>query len=64
MANTHPALFTIAPERPFLADLARAILSGDLPRAGGRPPEPLALADTTIYLPTRRACTEIGRVHV
>ncbi len=57
MANTHPALFTIAPERPFLADLARAILSGDLPRAGGRPPEPLALADTTIYLPTRRACT-------
>jgi len=56
MGETHPALFTIAAERPFLADLARAILSGELPRAGGQPPGPLALADTTIYLPTRRAC--------
>jgi len=56
MGETHPALFTIPPERPFLADLVRAILSGDLPRAGGQAPEPLALADTTIYLPTRRAC--------
>ncbi len=56
MGETHPALFTIPSERPFLADLARAILSGGLPRSGGQAPEPLELADTTIYLPTRRAC--------
>ncbi|MFP3920633.1 MAG: double-strand break repair protein AddB [Dichotomicrobium sp.] len=55
----HPALFTIPPERPFLADLAGAILSGDLPRAGGAAPEPLELADTTIFLPTRRACAAL-----
>jgi len=54
--SRHPALFTIPPGRPFLDDLARALLSGDLPRAGGSPPDPLALADTTVYLPTRRAC--------
>ncbi len=56
MGDTHPALFTIPPERPFLADLARAILSGGLPRVGGQAPGPLELADATIYLPTRRAC--------
>jgi len=56
MAPLHLALFTIAPERPFLGDLADAILSGDLPRAGGAAPGPLDLADTTVYLPTRRAC--------
>ncbi|RIA56299.1 double-strand break repair protein AddB [Dichotomicrobium thermohalophilum] len=59
MDDKHPALFTIPPERPFLADLARAILNGDLPRLGGRPPAPLELADTTIYLPTRRACSAL-----
>jgi ATP-dependent helicase/nuclease subunit B len=56
MAPRHPALFTISPERPFLGDLADAILSGDVPRAGGPAPGPLDLADTTVYLPTRRAC--------
>lgn len=57
----HPALFTIPPERAFLADLATALLQGDLPRAGGRPPAPLQLADTTVYLPTQRACAELRR---
>jgi len=55
-------LFTIPPGRPFLDDLARALLSGDLPRAGGAPPDPLTLADTSVYLPTRRACARFRDV--
>ncbi len=55
----HPALHTIGADRPFLSDLARLILSGDLPRFGGATPRPLDLADTTIYLPTRRACAAL-----
>jgi ATP-dependent helicase/nuclease subunit B len=48
-------LFTIAPGVPFLPALADAVLAGTL--VPGAPPssDPLALADTTIYLPTRRA---------
>jgi ATP-dependent helicase/nuclease subunit B len=34
--------------------MAEALLAGDLPQRGGRPPDALALADITIYLPTRR----------
>ena len=56
------AVFNIQPGRPFLDDLAQALLSGDLPRAGGAPPDPLELADTTIYLPTRRACTRFREI--
>ena len=48
------ALFTIAPDAPFLATLAAAILDGTLlagwPRTG-----PFWLTDVTILLPTRRA---------
>lgn len=40
---------------PFLTALARAILSGDLPRAGGAAPAVLDLPDITLLLPTRRA---------
>ncbi len=58
----YPGLFTIPPGRPFLVELARALLSGDLPRAGAPPPDPLALADTTVYLPTRRACARFREV--
>jgi len=47
-------VFTIAPDAPFLATLATAILDGtllgDWPRNG-----PFWLADVTILLPTRRA---------
>lgn len=60
----HPALFTIPPGRPFLDDLARALLSGDLPRVGGAQPGPLDLADTTVYLPTRRACARLREILV
>ena len=48
-------VFTIPPGRGFLDELARAILSGDLPEPGGPAPGPLALPDFTILLPTRRA---------
>ena len=48
-------VYTVAPGRPFLTALAEALASGNLPVPGGRPPDPLQLADTTLYLPTRRA---------
>ncbi len=51
-----PRLFTIPPTASFLDVLARAILDGNLPCVGGQPPDPLALATYTIFLPTRRAC--------
>jgi ATP-dependent helicase/nuclease subunit B len=41
--------------RPFLAAVASAILSGDLPSPGGTAPDPLALPNITLLLPTRRA---------
>ncbi|MGD9802451.1 MAG: double-strand break repair protein AddB [Hyphomicrobiaceae bacterium] len=48
-------IFTVSPGRPFLAALAQAILSGNLPVAGGEPPSPLDLPAWTILMPTRRA---------
>lgn len=44
----------------FLDVLARAILRGDLPRAGGPRPNPLDLSAITILVPTRRAERAIG----
>ena len=32
------------------------MLAGDLPHAGGKPPDPLSLTKTQILLPSRRAC--------
>jgi ATP-dependent helicase/nuclease subunit B len=53
-------IFSIPAGAPFLASLARALLNGELvagfPGAGG----PLALADATIYVPTRRAARALG----
>lgn len=48
-------IFTVPPGRPFLDVLARAILAGDLPSAGGATPDPLTLPSYTILMPTRRA---------
>ena len=53
--RAQPRLYTILPSAPFLTTLARAILAGDLPAAGGVKPDRLTLPQTTIYLPTRRA---------
>ena len=46
-----PGLYSIAAHRPFLAELATCVLS-----PSERDTDPLALARTTILLPTRRAC--------
>ncbi|MEJ2228218.1 MAG: double-strand break repair protein AddB [Alphaproteobacteria bacterium] len=58
IARTEAAgrIFTIAQSAPFLDTLARAILAGNLPRDGGKPPSPADIADTLIYLPNRAAC--------
>ena len=50
-----PRIYTVAPGRPFLSVLAEALAGGNLPVPGGRRPDPLLLADTTLYLPSRRA---------
>lgn len=50
------AIFSIPSGVPFLDTLAGAVLAGELPEPGGKPPEPLELSRYTIYLPTRRAC--------
>ena len=50
-----PRLYTIPQTAPFLDSLARAILAGDLPEAGGEPPTSELLPHYTILLPTRRA---------
>ena len=49
-----PRVFTIPPSVPFLPALIEALAAGTLVR--GFVPDPLALADATIFLPTRRAC--------
>jgi ATP-dependent helicase/nuclease subunit B len=51
-----PRVFNIPASAPFLPTLIEGLLSGRL--VEGFPParEPLALAQATLYLPTRRAC--------
>jgi ATP-dependent helicase/nuclease subunit B len=61
MGADAPRLFTIAPDRPFLEDLARAVLAG-FPCADPRPPGPFELGGWTILLPTRRAVRELEDV--
>lgn len=58
MAADAPRLFTIAPDRPFLEDLARAVMQG-FPCADPKPPGAFDLARWTILLPTRRAVREL-----
>ncbi|GBE44719.1 PD-(D/E)XK nuclease superfamily protein [bacterium BMS3Bbin10] len=59
-SGPRPRLYTIAPTSPFLDTLARAVLKGDLPVAGGTPPDKLGLTRWTILLPTRRAVRALG----
>ena len=58
MAADPPRLFTIAPDRPFLEDLAKAVLRG-FPCADPKPPGAFELGRWTILLPTRRAVREL-----
>ena len=48
-------IFTVPPDVPFLAALARAIGAGGFPEAGHPPPAAAELAHWRIFLPTRRA---------
>jgi ATP-dependent helicase/nuclease subunit B len=50
-----PRVFTIAPHRPFLDDLARTLL-----RALSDPKDPFALADAIVLVPNRRAARELA----
>src|SRR5258705_3228144 len=49
-----PRIFTVPHGTPFLWAVAEALLAGNLPLPGGRPPQPLELAGITLLLPTRR----------
>jgi ATP-dependent helicase/nuclease subunit B len=55
-------VFSIPPGVPFLPALATALLDGTLVPGFDLRADPLALADTVIYLPTRRAARALERV--
>jgi ATP-dependent helicase/nuclease subunit B len=48
-------IYTVPAGQPFLTELARALLAGNLPTPGAARPGPFELADVTLLLPTRRA---------
>lgn len=58
----HPSVFTVAPGVPFLKAVARALLDGHLVEDFAWEGDPLALAQATIYVPTRRAARELRSV--
>jgi ATP-dependent helicase/nuclease subunit B len=51
-----PRVFTIPASMPFVPTLIRALVDGTLVPGFPAARDPLALADATLYLPTRRAC--------
>ncbi len=53
--NSAPRVFSIQPGAPFLPSLVGALLSGRLVPGFRFDGDPLALADVTIFVPTRRA---------
>ncbi|MHA1157396.1 MAG: double-strand break repair protein AddB [Alphaproteobacteria bacterium] len=55
-----PSVFSIPSGLPFLPTLADAMLDGRLMPA--RPDEPLAMADVTVLLPTRRAARSLREI--
>lgn len=57
-------VFSIPPGAPFLPTLAKALLSGRLVPGFRFDGDPLALADATIYVPTRRAARALRGVFV
>jgi ATP-dependent helicase/nuclease subunit B len=56
MAAHNPRVFTIPASVPFLPTLVTALIEGRLVPGFSAPTDPLVLAATTLYLPTRRAC--------
>ncbi len=59
-----PRLFSIPPGAAFLPTLAQSLLDGRLIPDFRFDGDPLALADVTIYVPTRRAARELRSVFV
>ncbi|RWC43551.1 MAG: double-strand break repair protein AddB [Mesorhizobium sp.] len=57
-------VFSIPPGAPFLLTLAEALLAGGLVPGFRFDGDPLALADVTIYVPTRRAARALRGVFV
>ncbi|MER9949163.1 double-strand break repair protein AddB [Mesorhizobium sp. M0047] len=57
-------VFSIPPGAPFLPTLAEALLAGRLVPGFRFDGDPLALADVTIYVPTRRAARALRGVFV
>lgn len=53
-------IFTIAPGAPFLKTFAEAFLAGRVVEGFSRALGPLALAEATIYVPTRRAARALA----
>jgi ATP-dependent helicase/nuclease subunit B len=51
-----PRVFTIPASAPFLPTLIRALTKGELVAGFPNSADPLALANATLFLPTRRAC--------
>src|SRR2546423_3183167 len=51
-----PRVFTIPASAPFLPTLIGALMKGELIAEFPRSADPLALANATLFLPTRRAC--------
>src|SRR3954468_11311741 len=51
-----PRVFTIPSSAPFLPTLIRALMKGELIPGFPSAADPLALANATLFLPTRRAC--------
>ena len=52
---TAPPVFTIPASTPFVPTLIRALIDGTLVPGFPAARDPLALAQATLYLPTRRS---------
>jgi ATP-dependent helicase/nuclease subunit B len=61
MAHRAPRVFTIPSGAPFLPTLSRALLDGVLVDGFPGPGGPMAFADATIYVPTRRAAQALAK---
>ena len=59
-----PRLFSVPPGAPFLSTLADSLLAGELVPGFSHDGDPLALADVTIYVPTRRAARALRSTFV
>lgn len=53
-------IYTIPSGLAFLDALATAVLAGNLPNSGGKPPDALSLSAITILVPTRRAARALA----